>query len=71
MKIIELLQRPSVPVTNEELELLDKLRASQTLTKKDLDQRELYLMDQLIHKDLAVRKIKNESIEYTISARVR
>ena len=67
MKIIELLQRPSVPVTNEELELLDKLRESQTLTKKD----ELYLMDQLIHKDLVIRKIKNESIEYTISARVR
>lgn len=71
MKIVELLQRPNIMVTNEELDLLDKLKEGKTLTKKDLDQRELYLIDQLVHKDLVVRKIKNESIEYTISARVR
>lgn len=71
MKIIELLQRPGVPVTNEELELLEKIRDKSTINKKDLSQRELFLVDQLIYKDLVIRKIKNESIEYTISARVR
>lgn len=71
MKIIELLQRPSVVVTNEELDLLDILKEHKVLDKKDLSVRQIYLMDQLVHKDLAVRKQKDGSIIYTISSRVR
>lgn len=71
MKIIELLQRPSVVVTNEELDLLETLKDRGSLNKKDLEPREIYLIDQLVNKNLVVRKNQNESIVYTVSKRVQ
>jgi hypothetical protein len=71
VKIIELLQRPSVVVTNEELDLLETLKDRGSLNKKDLEPREIYLIDQLVNKNLVVRKNQNESIVYTVSKRVQ
>ena len=71
MKIIELLQRPGVVVTNEELDLLETLKDRGSLDKKDLKPREIFLIDQLVNKNLVVRKNQNESIVYTVSKRVR
>jgi hypothetical protein len=71
VKIIELLQRPGVVVTNEELDLLETLKDRGSLDKKDLKPREIFLIDQLVNKNLVVRKNQNESIVYTVSKRVR
>jgi len=71
VKIIELLQRPGVVVTNEELDLLETLKDRGSLDKKDLKPREIFLIDQLVNKNLVIRKNQNESIVYTVSKRVR
>jgi hypothetical protein len=71
VKIIELLQRPGVVVTNEELDLLETLKDQGSLDKKDLKPREIFLIDQLVNKNLVIRKNQNESIVYTVSKRVR
>ena len=71
MKIIELLQRPGVVVTNEELDLLETLKDRGSLDKKDLKPREIFLIDQLVNKNLVIRKNQNESIVYTVSKRFR
>jgi len=71
VKIIELLQRPGVVVTNEELDLLETLKDRGSLDKKDLKPREIFLIDQLVNKNLVIRKNQNESIVYTVSKRFR
>jgi len=54
MKIKELLSGISVPITNEEAEVFDKL--SESTLKSDLSEREQLLANSLVVKDLVSRR---------------
>ena len=56
MKIVELLNKISVPITNEEAEVLDKFEDGQVVQRQDLSPREAILANQLVNKDILNRK---------------
>ena len=64
MKIIELLNNVRLPITNEEADVLGKFDKSQKIAKKDLDQRQIYIANNLVNKDVLHRKKENGKVYY-------
>jgi hypothetical protein len=64
MKIIELLNNVRLPITNEEADVLGKFDKSQKIAKKDLDQRQIYIANNLVNKDVLQRKKENGKVYY-------
>ena len=64
MKIVELLNKISVPITNEEAEVLDKFEDEQVIQRRDLSPREVVLANQLVNKDILNRKNETGRITY-------
>lgn len=64
MKIVELLNKVRLPITNEELDILGKFVESQEIFKKDLTPREALLANQLVNKDILYRKNDEGRIYY-------
>ena len=64
MKIVEiaggLLQ---LPITNEEAEVLEKISTKPVL-RRELSEREIYIANQLVNKDVLLRKNENGKIYY-------
>ena len=57
MKIIELTQKLKIAITNEEADLLSKFdENTPVMAKSDLNEREEYLANQLVNKDILLRK---------------
>ena len=56
MKIVELLNKISVPITNEEAEVLGMFEDDQVVQRQDLSPREVILANQLVNKDILNRK---------------
>ena len=56
MKIVELVNNISVPITNEEAEVLDKFEDEKVIQRQDLSPREVILANQLVNKDILYRK---------------
>lgn len=56
MKIVELVNKVRLPITNEESDILGKFNESAELQKQDLSPRELILANQLVNKDVLYRK---------------
>lgn len=56
MKIVELLNNLQVPLNNEEWEILSKFNESDEVKKSDLEPREQLLANQLVTKDVLMRK---------------
>ena len=56
MKIIELVNKISVHITNEESEVLDKFEDDKVVQRQDLSPRETILANQLVNKDILYRK---------------
>lgn len=69
VRIIDLFERPSVVINNEESALLEYIIANQQVTKKDLNERQLYLVDQLVNKNLIIRKTINGISTYSVTKR--
>jgi hypothetical protein len=59
MKIIELVNKISVHITNEESEVLDKFEDDKVVQRQDLSPRETILANQLVNKDILHRKNEN------------
>lgn len=59
MKIVELLNNIRLPITNEEYDFLGKFSVTNKITKKDLNEREKVLANNLVQKDVLLRQ-KNE-----------
>lgn len=70
MRILELVDNPNVVLNNEESELLEFLQVYQTVGKRDLNPRQLYLIDSLVQKNLVIRKKINGNTAYSISKRI-
>jgi hypothetical protein len=63
MKIVELLNRVQLPVTNEEADLLAKFDDGSIL-KSDLNERQQHVANQLVNKDVLLRKNQDGKIIY-------
>jgi len=64
MRIVELLNNLSVPLTNEESEILDKFANLTEISKSSLDPREQLLANQLVNKEVLTRKNNGQQIIY-------
>jgi hypothetical protein len=64
MRIVELLNNITLPITNEEAEVLDMLRDNQQLFKADLDPRQQLVANHLVNKDVLLRIQENGRITY-------
>jgi hypothetical protein len=66
MKIVELLAgKIQLPITNEEAEVLGKFSDVGQISRRDLNEREVYIANQLVNKDVLTRKNNNGQISYT------
>jgi hypothetical protein len=65
MKIIELVNSNlHVAITNEESDVLSKFKEQSSILKQSLDEREIIIANQLVNKDLLIRKNNNGKITY-------
>ena len=64
MKIVELLNKVRLPITNEESDILGKFFEAQQVYKKDLTPRETFLANQLVNKDILYRKNDEGQVYY-------
>jgi hypothetical protein len=64
MKIVELINNITLPITNEEAELLEKFVGDTSISKNHLEAREQLLANQLTVKDVLLRTNENGKIYY-------
>ena len=64
MKIIELTSGYQLPITNEESDLLGQFSGNTEVQKKSLSEREVILANQLVNKDVLIRKNQDGDITY-------
>jgi hypothetical protein len=62
MKIVELLNHVSLPISNEESDLLGKFANSPVIAKESMDDRQIHIANQLVNKDVLLRKNQNGKI---------
>lgn len=64
MKIVELVNHIRVPITNEESDLLGKFHDEELVEKSKLSLREQQIANQLVNKDILLRKNQDGKITY-------
>ena len=65
MKIIEIAGgKLQLPITNEEAEVLGKFTNTR-LSRSELNEREIYIANQLVNKDVLIRKNTDGKITYS------
>ena len=64
MKIVELLNKINVPITNEEAEVLDMFEDDSVIPRRDLSPRDVILANQLVNKDILYRKHESGHTTY-------
>lgn len=65
MKIVELLTNIHITISNEEADLLTQFENNQALDKKQLDQRQQVVANQLVNKDILLRRYQHGQTTYT------
>ena len=69
MKIVELTQQLNIAITNEEADLLNKFdENTPVMAKRDLEDRDQVLANQLLNKNI-LRRIKDEQCRITYKRR--
>ena len=68
MRFLEFKKGISVAITNEEQEILEKIRDQGDISKKKLSEREQVIANQLVNKNMIVRKKVNDDITYRKSS---
>jgi hypothetical protein len=56
MKIVELTNSIHVPINNEEADLLGKFDSKDHVARRELNEREVMVANQLVNKDVLLRK---------------
>ena len=64
MKIVELLNKISLPITNEEADILGRFDGKDMIARSDLSERQVLVANQLVNKDVLFRKNENGKIIY-------
>jgi hypothetical protein len=65
MKIVEITQGLQLQITNEEADLLGRFYDQSTVTKKEFNEREAHVANQLVNKNVLIRKNQDGEITYT------
>lgn len=65
MKIVEIADgKLQLPITNEEAEVLEKFKTD-PIERRELTEREIYIANQLVNKDVLLRKNQDGKISYS------
>ena len=64
MKIVELVNKIRIPITNEEADVLGRFNEEKQIAKEDMSHRQSLIANQLVNKDILFRKNKNGKIYY-------
>lgn len=64
MRIVEISNKLQLPITNEEADMLDQFEEGAVVYKNELNERQQLLANQLVVKDLLLRKHQNGQIIY-------
>lgn len=64
MKIVELVNKIRIPITNEEADVLGQFDENKQVAKEDMDARKILIANQLVNKDVLFRKNDNGKIYY-------
>lgn len=64
MKIVELVNKVHVPLTNEEADVLGQFHDRATIAKEDFDHRQIMIANNLVNKDVLLRKNEDGKIYY-------
>lgn len=64
MKIIEIMCGLKLSLTNEETDVLGRFHQSETIPKKEFNERETYIANQLVNKNVLLRKNQDGKIIY-------
>ena len=70
MKIVELLNKLQLPITNEESDLLAKFEDGTSIFKSELNERQQHIANQLVTKDVLMRKNQDGKITYKKKVKV-
>ena len=63
MRVIEITGKYKIPLTNEESDLYEKIQ-TRPHTKKELTERELVIANNLVIKEVVIRKLTDGAIIY-------
>jgi hypothetical protein len=64
MKIVELVNKIRIPITNEEADVLGRFTDNKQIAKEDLSPRHSLIANQLVNKDILFRKNEDGKIYY-------
>jgi hypothetical protein len=64
MKIVELVNKIRIPITNEEADVLGQFDEEKQIAKEDMSHRQSLIANQLVNKDVLFRKNENGKIYY-------
>tara|TARA_B100000029_G_C17112498_1_gene792018 strand:- start:286 stop:516 length:231 start_codon:yes stop_codon:yes gene_type:complete len=69
MRFLEFNKGPGIVITNEEQAVILKVRKEGSCPKKKFSEREVHIANQLVNKDILLRKKINDQFFYTPQAR--
>jgi hypothetical protein len=69
MKIIELLNNVSLPITNEEADLLEQFDNSTIIPRQKFNERQILVANQLVNKDVLLRRVQDGQVTYQKKAK--
>lgn len=64
MKIVELVNKIRLPITNEEADVLGQFDSGRKIAREDLSPRQLVVANNLVNKDVLFRKNDDGKIYY-------
>ena len=64
MKIVELLNKIRLPITNEEADVLGQFDQVDKIAKEQLNPRQVLIANQLVNKYVLFRKNENDKVYY-------
>jgi hypothetical protein len=64
MKIVELINHISIPLTNEESDILAKFHDKPVIERNEFSDRDCHVANQLVNKDILLRKNQDGKITY-------
>jgi hypothetical protein len=64
MKIVELVNKIRLPITNEEADVLGQFENGRKIAREDLSPRHLIIANHLVNKDVLFRKNEDGKIYY-------
>ena len=65
MKIVELINHIAITLNNEEADVLARFESATAMYKKDITEREVTIANQLVNKDVLLRRKNNGKTQYT------